>query len=321
MPSESDVFGSAGAKPAAGGETASGGTSGGAAPLGESGSDESGGESPSGSAGSDSNGASGATGASGANGSSGTTGTSGGTSSSGANGSSGATGSGGSAAFDPTRGLVAYFTFDDASGATAANAKDSNKNAKCVGTCTHPSGQLGNAFGVRNTVSPSDWIELPTGIFNGRSAITLSVWLRDLSTTRNEAPLFHFSTGATEAFYFLPDDKNAGTSDAGAHLGGLHNGTSFVDLWSATPTLTDKAWHQVAVTWSAASINLYIDGKPLGSTSAPTVLPSQLGASSTNYLGRSRDDSKLAMFGEFDDLRLYDRVLSAADVKSLYQVR
>jgi len=217
--------------------------------------------------------------------------------------------------------LVAYFTFDEASGATAANAKDANKSAKCVGTCTRPTGQLGNAFGVRNTVSPTDWVELPAGIFNGHSAITLSVWLRDLSTARNEAPLFHFSTSANEAFYFLPDDKNTESSDAGAHLGGLHNGSSFVDLWSATPTLTDKSWHQVVVTWSSASINLYIDGKSLGSMQAPAVLPSQLGASSTNYLGRSRDDSKLAMFGEFDDLRIYDRVLSAADVKSLNQFR
>jgi hypothetical protein len=219
----------------------------------------------------------------------------------------------------PTVGLVAYFTFDEASGATAANTKDAAKSAKCVGTCTRPSGQLGSAFGIRNSVSPSDWIELPTGIFNGRSAITLSVWLRDLSTTRNEAPLLYFSASADEALYLLPDDNQA--SATGTHLVGVHSGTSFVDLSSATPVMTDKVWHQIVVSWNSAKIELFIDGNSVGSLANPKALPSQLGASSTNYLGRSPDDTKLAMFGEVDDLRIYDRALSAADVKALYKVR
>jgi hypothetical protein len=203
----------------------------------------------------------------------------------------------------------------------AANAKDSTRNAKCVGTCTRPAGQLGLAFGIRNSVSPSDWIELPAGIFAGHSAITLSVWLRDLSTSRNEAPLFHFSPGAKEAIYFTPDDRNAQTSDAGAHLAGLHAGASFVELWSERANLTDKAWHQVAFSWNSANIKLYIDGERVGSEQNPSVLPSQLGTSSPNYLGRSPDDSRLALFGEIDDLRVYDRVLSATQIALLYKLR
>ena len=223
--------------------------------------------------------------------------------------------------FDPNAGLVAYFTFDEASGAVAANAKDSSKNAKCNGTCTHPAGQLGQAFGLRNNVSPSDWIELPAGIFSALSATTLSVWVRDLSTNRNEAPLFHFSASAKEAISFTPDDRNASTSSAGAHLAGVHSDAAFVDLWSAKPALTDKVWHQVAFSWSAASIELYLDGKLVGSQANPNALPSQLGATSRNYLGRARSDDTRGLFGEIDDLRIYDRVLTAAQVALLYKVR
>ena len=299
MPSETDVFGSVGAKP----------SSGGAGSLGDGGSDENGGaESRAGSGGSPMPSGSGGTG--GAKGSGGAKGFAGAT---------GSGGTGGSTGFDPTAGLVAYFKFDDGSGATAANTKDSTKNAKCVGTCTRTEGRLGGAFGLRNNVSPTDWVELPTGIFNGRSAITLSVWLRDLSTTRGEAPLLHFSTSANEAFYLLPGDERA--SARGAHLVGVHAGTSFVDLSSARPSLTDKVWHQVVIAWNSSKIELYLDGNSVGSTANPKVLPSQLGASSTNFLGRSRDDDQPALFGEVDDLRVYDRALSAADVKQLYQVR
>jgi len=287
MPSESDVFGSAGA-------------------LAEGGRDDNGGARPTAGSG-------GSVMPSGSGGSSG----SGGAKASG--GATGSGGTGGATGFDPTAGLVAYFKFDEGSGATAANSKDSTKNAKCVGTCTRTDGQLGGAFGLRNNVSPSDWIELPRGIFDGRSAITLSVWLRDLTTERSEAPLLHFSTGTNEAFYLLPDDDQR--SATGAHLVGVHSGTTFVNLSSATPRLTDKIWHQVVFSWGSSKIELYIDGNSVGSTADPKVLPSQLGATSTNYVGRSRDDSKLALFAEVDDLRIYDRVLSAADIKLLYKVR
>jgi len=232
-----------------------------------------------------------------------------------------AEGLGGSSEFDPGAGLIAHFTFDEPDGRTAANAKDSSKNAKCVGTCTRPPGRLGLAFGIRNTVSPSDWIELPAGIFAGHSAITLSVWLRDLSTTRSEAPLFHFSSGAREAIYFTPDDRNFQASDGGAHLGGLHAGASFVQLWSGRPSLTDQAWHQVAVSWNSANIKLYIDGERVDSDQSPSVVPSELGTTSPNYLGRGPDDDNPALSAEIDDLRVYDRVLSAPQIALLYQLR
>ncbi|MEI9941054.1 MAG: LamG domain-containing protein [Pseudomonadota bacterium] len=304
MPSENEVFGAAGAhSDSAAGGSASGAAQGGASMLGDGGGDDNGGaDLLAGRGGGASNsGTSGAAGVSGA--------------------SVGSSGSTGASAFDPEAGLVAYFTFDEPSGAVAANAKDSSKNAKCVGTCTRPVGQLGQAFGIRNDVSPSDWIELPAGIFSGYSSITLSVWLRDRSTSRTGAPLFHFSSGAKEAISLIPDDRNAKTSAEGAHLSGLHAGTSFVELWSPKPNLTDKDWHQVVFSWSAASIDLYIDGKPVGTDPSPTVLPSQLGTTSPNYLGRAPDDTSLAFYGEIDDLRIYDRVLSAAQVAQLYKVR
>jgi len=315
MPSESDVFGAAGSKPAA-----NGGAPGQAGMLGDSGSDDNGG------AGSPADGAGGSTVVS--NGSSGVGGLSAAAASGGSSGSSGTTSSAGStssagaAAFDPTAGLVAHFTFDESSGAVATNAKDSTKNAKCIGACTHPEGKLGRAFGLRNNTSTSDWIELPAGIFVGHSALTLSVWLRDLSTSRGAAPLFHFSATTKDALYFVPDDSTSQSSSRGAHLGGVRSGSSFVDLWSTSPDLTDKEWHHVAVSWGTASIDLYIDGTSVGSGKATaSTMPSQLAAASTNYLGRARDDSILALFGELDDLRIYDRALSASQLKLLYKVR
>ncbi|HET7540129.1 MAG TPA: LamG-like jellyroll fold domain-containing protein, partial [Polyangiaceae bacterium] len=275
MPSESELFGSAGSKSAAhvGASGGSGGDSAGAEALADAGDSAT----PN---------ATNSAGAAGAKTSSGTGGSGATSGSKAAGGSSGSSGTSGSTAFDPAAGLVSYFMFDEPSGALAANSKDSSKNAKCVGTCTRPTGQLGQAFGLRNDVSPSDWIELPEGIFAGRSAVTLSAWMRDRSASRSGAPLFHFSVGSKETFFFTPDDRNSRTSSSGAHLGGVHGGESFVDLWSTKVDFTDRNWHHVAVAWSADGIELYRDGRSAGSAAKPGVLPSQLGTTSPDYLGR-----------------------------------
>ena len=304
MPSESDVFGAAGSEAAA-----NGGAPGGAGTLGDSGSEESGGaDSP-------------ASGRAGMNqGSSGSTGSSAERRRARA-GRAAPAGSSGSTGFDPAAGLVAYFTFDEPSGAAAANSQDSTKNAKCVGTCTRPAGQLGLAFALRNNVSrPTDWIELPTGIFKGRSAVTLSVWLRDLSTTRNAAPLFHFSLGRERSD--LLHSRRQDRVPRPARTWPACTAAAHSSICGArAPVLTDKAWHQMAFSWSSASIDLYLDGKPVGSATRPNALPSELGATTPNYLGRLPDDTGSALFGEVDDLRVYDRVLSAAQVAQLYKVR
>jgi len=325
VPSEDEIFGAAGGKSearagAAGGGTLASSGDGGADPLGEGG--DSANPAPGGSSGSGSAEASSGSGASsGSKGSAGSSAAAGSSGASGSNGTAGSNGSAGSTGFDPATGLVSLFAFDEPNGAVAANAKDSTKNAKCVGTCTRPTGQLGQAFGLRNDVSPSDWIELPMGLLASRSAITLSAWLRDRSSSRSGAPLFHFGVGSKESFFFVPDDQNARSSSTGAHLGGVHGSESFVDLWSTRVDFTDKVWHHVAVSWNADSIELYLDGKSAGSAARPGVLPSQLGTTSPNYLGRLPDETSLALYGEIDDLRVYDRVLSATQVAALYKLR
>jgi hypothetical protein len=214
---------------------------------------------------------------------------------------------------------VAHFAFDETTGTVATNLKDSNKNGTYVGSCTHPTGHLGLAVGIRNSSSSStDWVELPTGLLSALAATTVSFWVRDLSTTRKGGRLLDFSLGTAEGIYFAPDDTNSTTSLAGAHLGGTHAGVAFVDLWTTTPVLTDKVWHHIAFAWSAASIDLYVDGNPAGSKASPGVLPSDLGATSPDWLGRTLNDAFIALYAEIDDLRIYNKVLKATEIAQLY---
>lgn len=233
-------------------------------------------------------------------------------------------GSGGNGGFDADSGLVAHFSFDESTGTVATNLKDNNKNGSYVGSCTHPAGHLGGAVGLRNsnvtTTGSSEWIELPAGLLSNLSATTVSLWVRDLSTSRSGGRLLDFSSGTAEEIYFAPDEVNATTSLAGGHLGGTHAGAKFVDLWTSSAVFTDKNWHHVAFAWSAASIELYIDGSLSGSKTSPGVLPSALGATTPDWLGRTLNDAFLALYAEIDDLRIYDRALTANEIAQIHSM-
>lgn len=222
-------------------------------------------------------------------------------------------------------GLVAFYPFDETTGTAVANLVDTTRDGTYVGACTHPDGKLGGAVQVRNYNSnvsgSSDWIELPSGSLSNLSAATVALWVRDLSPTRQGARAFDFSRGSDEQFYFSPHETNTADSTEGAHLVVTHAGSTLVEFWSTSPAFTDKFWHHVAVSWSSDALVLYLDGKSAGSTAAPGVVPSELGVTSPDWLGRCLGDAFIAFYGEFDELRIYDRALSSSEVTGLYQLR
>ncbi len=198
-------------------------------------------------------------------------------------------------------------------------------NGTYVGGCTHPEeGVMGGAVRMRNMGGnefTSDWIELPDGILSDLAEVTISIWVRDLSSARWGGRLFDFSRGADEAIYFAPDDANLETGVQGSHLGGVHGGVVFVDVWNTTPTFTDQAWHHVAVAWSSSGVTLYIDGEIRGGSEVSCPSPSDFGVTSPNWLGRTLDDAHAGLYAEIDELRIYDRVLAGSDIEQLYRMR
>ncbi|HET9955278.1 MAG TPA: LamG domain-containing protein [Polyangiaceae bacterium] len=244
----------------------------------------------------------------------GVTGASGGSTS----GTSGETGSGGAPAPDIERGLVAHYAFEETSGDSVVNTVSASASGKCFGTCLHLSGTMGGAIGLRNSEENLNWVELPSGLLSGMSATTLSLWVRDLSASRKDAPAFHFSRGTNEVFFFVPDDVVPDTSTSSGSLGVKHGGAQIISI-RGTRSLTDRSWHHVAATWTAAAVSLYIDGMRIGTQSSPGAVPDDLGPTSPNYLGRALSDTIPAINADLDELRIYDRALEAEELNLLYR--
>lgn len=82
-------------------------------------------------------------------------------------------------------------------------------------------------------------------------------------------------------------------------------------------TLSTGVWHQVAVTLSAPTGVLYLDGLPVGTNSAMTLNPSGLGSTANNYIGKSQWNDPY-LNGQIDEFRIYGVALSPAEIAATY---
>ena len=88
--------------------------------------------------------------------------------------------------------------------------------------------------------------------------------------------------------------------------------------------LSTGAWHHIAVvlgTGSTYTGTLYVDGVSVGTNTAMTLRPSNLGNTVNNWIGRSAFTQDPYFHGLVDDFRVYNRALSAAEITALYAVR
>ena len=82
--------------------------------------------------------------------------------------------------------------------------------------------------------------------------------------------------------------------------------------------VTDGNWHHVAITYDqsvSGSVSLYIDG--VLSMSNPNTTNWSWGASQEIELGRSHDPYWFVYDGQMDDVRIYNRILTAGEVSTI----
>ncbi len=87
-----------------------------------------------------------------------------------------------------------------------------------------------------------------------------------------------------------------------------------------SPLVTDGAWHNLVGVWSGPGLYIYLDGilavSSTGSgTLSATGKDSQIG---TQCSGLNSTACSAFLSGRIDDVRIYNRALSAAEVAAIY---
>ena len=215
----------------------------------------------------------------------------------------------------PTSGLIAHWKLDENSGTTAYDNAGLND-----GTLTDMdpatdwvAGKVGNALefdGTDDHVLVGDVLD-----FGASDDFTISVWVYRDDTGRDDRVLWKKnSTNASDSGYLLYIDSG---NDVRFFIS---DGTDQYFMQSTTDILS-PGWHHFVIVWdddSAAGTKMYIDAADDNASHTGTIsaidspsnaVPLTIGAESD--LGKFFD-------GKLDDVRIYDRALTAQEVQDLY---
>ncbi len=214
-------------------------------------------------------------------------------------------------------GLVAYFKLDDGSGTVAADASGSGNDGTLIGpTLGWTTGYDGAALACAAPVATeiADRLEFPT---TGMSvtAGTVCVWgyLADPQPATSGRYFFGHTTqpqfNNRIQIYMQEGTTNSRLLDIG--LGDSHSAKTDIK------ELPMKEWLHVALTWNNGALAVYVNGQKVseGTYSGLTALHPV-----ANFANDGSSPPYEAFAGLLDEARVYNRAITAAEVKEIYQL-
>ncbi len=216
-----------------------------------------------------------------------------------------------------TNGLVGWWTMDEGTGTVAIDMSGDGNDGIWQGSSAYVAGEVG---GYAGSFNGSNYLELPgqssLGVSN--QAYSISLWFNAASV--NGGVLLHESGDSSGLSWCLP--TMGFTSGGNLAVQSWDNG--LVSATAPTPAPTG-AWIHAGEVWNASGgLQLYVNGSLVASSSMGNYIAS--GAS--NYLwpawgatGLSCTTgpiSKANFSGAIDDIRVYNRALSPAEIQALY---
>jgi hypothetical protein len=215
---------------------------------------------------------------------------------------------------EPPAGLVAWWPGDghllDIRGGHSLSPKDLSE--------TYMSGMVKQSLQFTPTSTSSAYQTDP--IISGWAEGTVDFWVNFDSLAHNDTLLGAGRASCNTYGFcdpiniFYDIDNNWGLTfflfKPTPEPGGLHFVPSHV-------TAHDDEWYHIAVTWGSAGMKIYVDGDLKGSEPTYT-----LGVPPIDYLlfGNSGWGSK-AFHGGMDEIEIFDRALSDAEIASIYNAR
>lgn len=220
-----------------------------------------------------------------------------------------------------TNGLVGWWKLDESAGTSAADSSgNGNTGTLSGGAVWEPSGgKLGGDLalnGIDGAVTVPE-----TASINITRPITISAWIKrtvPMADTEQNAIVFKAVSGNYRYYFFYTYDAGYGYG-MGYKLAFIPgSGGNVNSAWIPYFTPTGQ-WQHVAVSFDAATnlVSLYFNGVLIGTTIDPVSggYPAGTGPLS---LGVRADSSSRYLNGDIDDVRIYNRVLSANEVAALY---
>lgn len=207
----------------------------------------------------------------------------------------------------PKEGNFIYLPFAEGKGLTA-NEYHSAKHATLVNGVTWTEDRHGNAKGaVATKSSKQSYVELPKSILKGVKDFTVAFWLK---RGGDDGRIFDFGTGQSVSMLLDYGKNNTKGFRYKLRTSSANNNRDF------NYTMEKDKWYHICLTQTSGTVTMYVNGEKIGQSSG-NPNPSELGATTQNWLGRSMWDSDARPSYAYDDFFILDHASSEDEVKAL----
>lgn len=221
--------------------------------------------------------------------------------------------------------LLLWYKFDSATegnsttgstintGNTITDYSGNNYNGTLMGGATLSSGIGGGSVNLNGT---DGYVKIPNGILNGQDEITISFFAKVGKATTNS---WFFGLGPSDQKYIIVNSQSSGNVVRGLISTNSWHSEQSVEGPSTLPLNT---WKHVTleISGNTNTERMYIDGVQVAQNTNLTVKPSDVYDSTkdySGYIGKSLYSGDPWFTGQISDFRIYNRILSADEVKQI----
>jgi hypothetical protein len=208
--------------------------------------------------------------------------------------------------------LVGYWTFDEGTGTVAYDYSGNNATGSWGGSDIHwTMGRIGSYAG-QFAGTAGDYVRAaPIPSLNG-SGKTVSAWVYHRDGNQERVVGVFEGVGSAVPQYALFINNSSALRVQLVNSGG----TFFGDIYSSY-SLSVNAWHHIAVTYDGSHVIFHLDGVA-ESHSLTGIIRTDV--SPALYIGARGDLYSAEDFnGLIDDVRIYNRALSTAEIQAMYR--
>lgn len=226
---------------------------------------------------------------------------------------------GGDPVVGPTNGLVGWWKLDETSGTSAADSSGTgNTGTTHASPAWTTAGQFNGALTFNGT---TQYVSVPdVASLQLSGSWTVSTWVNPSALPASG--LYYGVLSKTNASsnmnYVLTVDNASGLFGAGAPKWVVEFNQSSGPVWYAADqtSISTGTWYHLAGVWDSSTHNLYLylNGILVATQNTGANVPDS--GSGNNLTIGSRGATHTA--GTLDDTRIYNRALTASEVKQLY---
>jgi len=193
-------------------------------------------------------------------------------------------------------GLVAHYALDG----NANDGSGNGFNGVVNGDPVYGDGVEGQAISLDGV---DDFVVIDSVGISGAAARTIAGWAKaDTTSITDWTDVFGFTGASVDGEHFDIQAVGTTTTTTAGYYGLHRHG------WEQDIVPIDLEWHHLAATFDGTTVSWYGDGRPLGSEVVSNV------ATPGNVRIGKREDNDNFFPGSVDEVRIYDRALSAEEI-------